>query len=87
MTKYIKRALVFGALGVLGMLVVGNFASAAADTTLTGAIASSTGFFDDNLAVIVSFVIDIILKLAGVVLAFGAIYWVYKKIRSIFRNN
>jgi len=82
-----KKYLIIGALAVLAFFGMTGFASAAADATLTTAIASSTSFFTDNLAVMVTFIIEIVLKLAGVALAFGAVYWIYRKIRSIFRSN
>lgn len=82
-----KQFAVVGMLTLLAVLGVTSGVFAAADETLTGAIASSTSFFTDNLAVMVSFIIEIILKLAGVALAFGAAYWIYRKIRSIFRKN
>lgn len=73
------------ALVVMGLGAMSTFA--AADTTLTTAIASSTSFFTDNLAVMVTFIVEIVLKLAAVALAFGAVYWIYRKIRSVFRSN
>jgi len=82
-----KQSAVVGMLTLLALFGVSSSALAAADTTLTGSIASSTAFFTDNLAVIVSYIIEIVLKLAGVALAFGALYWVYRKIVSIFRKN
>lgn len=80
---------IYGAFALALVIMGGSALSAfaAADTTLTGAIASSTSFFSDNLAVMVSFIVEIVLKLAGVALAFGAVYWIYKKIRSVFRAN
>jgi len=78
----------FGAFALIALgLGFAGFAHAEADTVLTGAIASSTSFMTDNLAVMVTFIIEIVLKLAGVALAFGAVYWIYRKIRSIFRQN
>ena len=82
-----KKHLIVGAMALLALFGVTSFASAAADPDLTTAIASSTGFFSDNLAVMVNFIVEIVLKLAGVSLAFGAVYWIYRKIRSIFRSN
>lgn len=76
--------------GMLALVALFGFASstfAAADPDLITAIASSTSFFSDNLAVMVNFIVEIVLKLAGVALAFGAVYWIYRKIRSIFRSN
>lgn len=84
----LKKYSAIGSLALLAFLALGGgFAHAAADTTLTGAIASSTSFISDNLAVMVTFIIEMVLKFAGVALAFGALYWAYRKIRSIFRKN
>ncbi len=82
-----KKYLIVGAMALLALFGITSFASAAADPDLTTAIASSTSFFSDNLAVMVNFIVEIVLKLAGVSLAFGAVYWIYRKIRSIFRSN
>ena len=92
MRKFIKnnwkKAVGFMTLA-LGVMVLGassTYAQAVADPALTDAIASSTNFFTANAAVIVSFVVDMILKLAGIALAIGAVYFVYRKIRGIFRS-
>jgi len=68
------------------LLILAGNVHAAADTQLTGAIASSSGFFTDNLAVIMTFVIENVLKLAGAILGLLAIYWIVRKIRSLFNK-
>lgn len=82
----IKKILGGVSLGLfaLSFMLLGGSAHAAADPALTNAIASSTGFFTDNATVIVGFVVDIVLKLAGIALAIGAIYFVYRKVKTIF---
>jgi len=83
-----KKYLGIATFAFVAFLALGGFsAHAAADTVLTGAIASSSSFVTDNLAVMVSFIIEMVLKFAGVALAFGALYWAYRKIRVIFRKN
>lgn len=74
------------ALGIMLVGVSGTYAQAVADPALTDAIASSTGFFTANASAIVSFVVDMILKLAGISLSIGAVYFVYRKIKGIFRS-
>lgn len=69
-----------------GALVLGANAQAAADETLVSTIASTSDFFSENANVIVGYIVDIMLKLAGIALAIGAVYWVYRKIRSIFNK-
>lgn len=86
MLKKIKMALGVGMLVVSAMFGLASASHAAADATLVSTVASSSAFFVDNSAVLVGFIVDIVLKLAGIALAIGAIYWVYRKIRSIFHK-
>jgi len=73
-------------MAAFALLVLAGNVHAAADTQLTSAIASSTGFFSDNLAVIMTFVIENVLKLAGAILGLLSIYWIIRKIRSLFKK-
>jgi len=82
--KYIAGIGVFAF--ALGLMFMGGSAHAAADATLTGAIASSSSFFSENLTVIINFVIENVFKLAGAGLAILAIYWIIRKIRSLFKR-
>ena len=88
--NYIKKNLakISGMVGVfaMAMLAMAKNTYAAADATLTDAIASSTSFFTDNLSVIMTFVIENVFKLAGAVLGLLAIYWIIRKIKSLFRR-
>lgn len=88
MLKKISKGLALvGGIGMFALIAMFGLVSqthAVADATLVSTIASSSGFFVDNSAVLVSFIVDIVLKLSGIALAIGAIYWVYRKIKSIF---
>ena len=78
--------MMFSFLGLIGILGFSSGVFAAADATLVNAMASSTSFFTDNSLVIVNYIVEIVLKLAGIALAFGAVYWIYRKIRSLFNK-
>ena len=90
MINYVKKSkmAIMGLMATVGagILSVGNSVYAAADESLTAAITQTTTFFTDNLGEISTFVIDIILKFAIVAVSIAAAYFVYRKLRGIFKK-
>jgi hypothetical protein len=77
---------------VLGMFALGLYMSAtaslaAADTMVTGAIASSSSWFTDNLTVLLNFVLDILFKFGAYALAIGAVSFIIYFLIRIFKRK
>ena len=70
----------------LGIMALAQNAKAAADETLTSLTASSTTFLGDNLTVIMSFITTNFFKIVGAGLGILALYWIARKIYSLFRK-
>jgi len=86
--KNLKKYIGAIGLGVfaLGLMLVGGSAHAATDVVLAGAIASSTAFMTDNLTVILNFIISNVMLLIGAGLGVLAVYWVGRKIKTLFKK-
>lgn len=67
-----------------GALVKGAFVHAAADTDLTGALASTTAIFSDNKGVIINWLVGIVGILIVITLVFGAVKWARSQVGGIF---
>lgn len=88
MLNKIKKYGIALSLGVfaLGLMVLGAPAHAVADPTLTNLTASSSGFVTDNLSVIMDFIVLNFFKILGAGLGILALYWIARKIYSLFRR-
>lgn len=70
----------------LGFMAIAQNAKAAADESLTALTASSSAFMNDNLTLILSFIGVNFLKILGAGLGILALYWVGRKVRSLFNK-
>ncbi len=82
-------AKISGGLAVIGgaFALSANYVHAAADVSLTSAMASSTSFFTDNINALLGFIIDIIFKFGGYALAIGVVSFVVFKLVHLVRSR
>lgn len=85
-SKYAKSIAGVAGMFVLGLAVMASNVHAAADIVLTNLTTSSTSFLGDNLTVIMDFIVLNFFKITGAGLGIMALYWIARKIYSLFRR-
>lgn len=70
----------------LAFMAMAQNVKAAADESLTQLTASSTNFLTDNLSLILGFIATNFLKILGAGLGILAIYWMGRKVKSLFKK-